>query len=378
MTLEVEGESSLLYRFDDDSEYKRIGCIIKCGSLCESGEDSGVFHVIEHIIVNDMTKQLEKTGIIAECRGYTDFDHILICVNWREKSANNEVIIAEILKSALKLKSIDQELLAQSVKEVTDEIDEKHKQIKVQLKAWSKWTDGQIHMHPVGEALSVKKLRFDDIQVYLKKIRSSVKAYFGFNVPMMLIRDAVDNKEFSLLLQEEVFFRNINNPLFYIKDDEKARYLIGWFQERGMNEVEKAVLMNIIEKRYRIHLNDAFELFEKRIDKTCKFMYLVTESYDEYLLERITDCVIGEEVSKTELGESKTEIKRYIIEFNRQGMEENYTAIENKIVNNFLYGEEILFLNECEKLVRRVEEINLFKINEIMKELREKRINARN
>ena len=159
----------------------------------------------------------------------------------------------------------------------------------------------------------------------------------------------------------------------YIKGNKECRYLIGRFKGGRGKTIERAILAEVLKDRYSKLLKTDFEVYEKRIDRNCVFLYLVLNSINEAKIEKITRGVLETEVDEFEMNNSKTLIKRFIVELNEQGIEENYTAIENKIVNNFLYDEDVFFLEDYKNLIRVIDSIELSEINKMVYELRGKK-----
>ena len=373
MKLEVEGKGTLVYKYCDGTDHKRFGCVIKCGSLKESPTVSGILHMIEHMMVNDVTQRTSRAGLTAECHGHTDFDHILICASWRGISESTDKKMVKILREVLHLNSNSDEILEKSRREVIEEIVESHERVKTQLASWSGWSDGQIVMHPVGKAACVEKIAIDDILAYSRQIENSQMVFFSFNIPSRIVNGIINTNYESVALKEEEYIWSVNNPVCYIKGNKECRYLIGRFKGGRGKTIERAILAEVLKDRYSKLLKTDFEVYEKRIDRNCVFLYLVLNSINEAKIEKITRGVLETEVDEFEMNNSKTLIKRFIVELNEQGIEENYTAIENKIVNNFLYDEDVFFLEDYKNLIRVIDSIELSEINKMVYELRGKK-----
>lgn len=361
-----EVKNYVFYQLDDPRvEMQTITLLFKTGSIQETENTNGSAHVLEHMMVHYISECWKKQyGEAVLCIGTTEYDYILIRVDFLNKLHDGIQYCFDIFNQIMDGKMLDERLFNISLAEVIKEYLSKKKLVEEQRRIISKITCGDINYHPVGELRALNQLKIYDIVCYFSNCLRNVERAIilkGKNcisdkdtkyLKAFPINKAIDNVSIS---------RHVQLGKYYT--DEILRYFLLSYAQINLAFMERILLMDVLEQKYDMYSKGNIGVFDKSISKDYQFIYLYGNVKEASVIDLVKKYVREEGLSQKDIDSSKKRISEYINECKINEQIQNTTSKLKTITRNFMYGDDILFIDNYELMLSEIDNVQIDQIN---------------
>lgn len=358
-----ELKNYIFYQLDaPDNELQTVSLLFKTGSIQEKKNANGSAHVLEHMIVHYISESWQaRYDEPVLCIGRTEYDYILIRIDFVHKEESEIQYCFDIFNQILEGKMLEERLFNMSLGEVIEEYLCRERSVEEQRRIISEVTCKDINHHPVGAWSDLKQLKFLDIMYYffchLKAVERAIILMGNNGVSD---KDMEHLKLFSInkVMDNVSISKQVRLGKFYT-DQLLRRFLISYAQI-GLTSMERLLLMNVLEQKYNMYVKGRIGIFDKSISKDYQFIYLSGNIRDECSIDLVKKKIHG--LSCKDLDSSKKCLSKYINEYKESRQVQNITSKLEAIIRNFLYGDDILFIDNYDMVLSSIENVQLNQI----------------